>query len=74
MTIDKLPIGEFSGSGSSVYEGTCSTCGATITILLPVVPQVVPPPTLALAHRCRIPVTSFVATYIGHSRNEQERR
>lgn len=62
----QLPIGEFSGSGFSVYEGTCPTCKVTITMRLAVIPQVVPPPTLALAHRCRIPVTSFTATYIGH--------
>lgn len=64
---ETLPIGEFSGVGASVYEGTCSTCKTTVTMRLPVVPQVVPPPHLDLAHRCRIPVTSFAARYIGHS-------
>lgn len=62
-----LPIGEFSGVGFSVYEGTCGRCGVTVQMKVSVVPLVVPPPTLALAHRCEIPVTGFVATYIGHT-------
>jgi len=68
-----LPIGEMLGVGWSVYEGTCSTCGATVMMRIPVVPQVVPPPSLALAHRCRIPVTSFTAIYIGHELHKGER-
>jgi len=62
-----LPITEMvAADGFSLYEGTCRTCSVTVTMRLPVVPQVVPPPSLALAHRCRIPVTSFVAVYIGY--------
>jgi hypothetical protein len=60
-----LPIAEMGpGVHHSRYEGTCPSC-QTRHVLVLRNEGVVPPVVLALACRCRIPVTSFTGVYVG---------